>query len=119
MIEYFYIPKEHDVSILPAIKAWTSEPNNGWIIITGVYEQEGYTEGYSVIFNVNIIRQKEYIKLGQISKDFGIEKSLTAFCLEGDLDYYNPEFKAQLLSLSGVLVFNSNTDYLEYVDLLN
>ena len=123
MVEYFYIPIEYTTDIIPAINAWTSMPNNGWTIITGIYKKEGYTAGDSLIYNVDVLRRKEFIPLGisvsiNRSSPIRIERTLTAICLEGDLDFYSPAFKAQLLALPDVRVFNDNFEYLDFIDSL-
>lgn len=114
MNQYFYIPKQYDISILLAINSWTEQPNNGWTIITGIYEEGSFETGNSIIYNVDVRRIKTFIP-NSIIQD---TKTLTlkGFCLEGDLDFYAPIFKTQLLQLQGVLAFNTNMEYLQVIE---
>lgn len=116
MNQYFYIPREYDINILPAINSWTEQPNNGWTIITGVYEEGDFETGNSIIYNVDVRRIKTFIA-NSIIQDTKI-LTLVGFCLEGDLDFYAPTFKTQLLQLQGVLAFNTDIGYLQFIEIL-
>ncbi len=119
MKQYFYIPLEHEGVLTLAVNDWISAPNYGWTIIIGVYE--------STLINrldnstvVNVLRKdREIINIPYtlpINHTTSTMQGLTAFCLEGDLDLYAPDFKAILLTLNGVQVFNTAEEYLNYIN---
>lgn len=144
MKQYYFIPIEHEVTLATYINIWTSPPNNGWTIITGVYKkvESSIKKGNCLIKNVlrkDKLKQDIYYdiknndlsislleevdeKLKDNKKEINKEKEkkeleLIGFCLEGDLDLYTIEFKEQILQLSGVMIFNNNIDYLEWEQL--
>ncbi len=122
MKQYFYIPLAHEAILTVAVDDWTSAPNFGWTIITGFYLPTSIErEGNSTV--VNVLRQDRQV----VYIPYTIQPSifaptlqgLHAFCLEGDLDYYAPEFKAILMSLEGVKAFDSAEAYLNYIASIN
>lgn len=120
MTKYYYIPKQHEIILKQAIDEWTSEPNYGWTIITGVYNDGEFTEGNSIIYNtLRKDRERVNIPLAFQADSLVNSKQLTAFTLEGDLDLYAPAFKSILMTLEGVLEIGNSTDYLIYLNSLN
>ncbi len=118
MQQYIYIPIPYEAILTEAVNQWVSAPNYGWTIIVGVYkETETNREGVSTVLNV--LRQDRQV----VEIPYTIQASffnptlqgLVAFCLEGDLDVYAPDFKQILLSLDNVKFFDTAEAYLEYI----
>lgn len=117
MKQYFYIPMSHEALLTQVVNEWTSAPNYGWTIITGFYlPTEIDRQGNSPVVNVlRAGRQVVEIPYTQQASQFTTMQELTAFCLEGDLDLYAPDFKVLLLTLSGVRAFDTAEEYLEFI----
>ena len=101
MKQYFYIPIAHEAILTQAVDEWTSAPNYGWTIITGVYLPTLVDrQGDSTV--VNVLRAgRQVVNIPYTITDFNTTtmQGLVAFALEGDLDLYAPDFKAILLTL--------------------
>ena len=119
MKQYFYIPRQHEELLANVVNIWTSAPNYGWTIIVGVYQPaEVFEMGNSLVKNVlRVDRQEVLIPYGIAEVWLGQEniKGLVGFCLEGDLDFYAPDFKAILQTLPNVKIFDTSKEYLEYI----
>jgi hypothetical protein len=122
---FYYIPLVYESNLTAAIAEWTTIPNNGWTIITGVYSAaSSLINGISTVKNV--------LKVGRVHQDIllGFENTmkfdesqpqfmaLIGFTLEGDLDLFAPLFKEQLMQLDGAVCKETNTEYLEFLETL-
>jgi hypothetical protein len=110
MQTFYIIPFEYEQLLADAVAVWTSAPNNGWTIITGVYTDtaDTPTNAVSEVRNVTWTREIQDIPL------FLKERKLAYFILEGDLELFAPEFESQLLSLNGVLQFQTNLQVIDF-----
>jgi hypothetical protein len=122
---FYYIPLAYEKELTTAIAEWTTKPNNGWTIITGVYgAANSLINGNSTVQNVlRLNRERQYIALGfentmrfdELQAQF---MALIGFTLEGDLDKFAPAFKEELMQLDGVVCKKTNVEYLEFLGTL-
>ena len=117
MQKYYFIPKEHETLLANAVDLWTSAPNFGWTIITGLYKpNETETAGNSLVKNVlRVDRQIVNIPYS-VRNEKNEPQELYAFVLEGDLDLYAPDFKAVLDDIENIKQFEKNTDLLTFIE---
>lgn len=117
MKQYFYIPLEHETILTEAVNEWVSSPNFGWTIIVGIYKPTLIDRlGNSTVVNV-LRKDRQLVNITYTFTDLQSNlQGLIAFCLEGDLDFYAPDFKAIIITLNGVEEFDTSEDYLNYIN---
>ena len=122
---YYFIPFAYETQVTQAVAEWTTTPNNGWTIITGVYAPHtSLINGNSTVQNVlRKDRERQNIALGfENFMSFDTQPQfmkLIGFTLYGDLDKFAPAFKAELMLLNGVVSIAEAAEYRAFLNGLN
>ena len=123
MKQYFYIPKSYEVALSTDINNYLNANETNFSIVTGVYEstQETIDTSNSLVVSRLVNSELQYIKNGIEYTNFQetIKKKLIGFILEGDLQTNFPTFYNQILNLPDCLIFDTNTDCLNFLNSIN
>ena len=103
---FYYVPLAHENLLADAVKQWTEAPNFSWTIITGIYKPlenpHIYEQENSLVSNVlreGRVKQAIPYRIKDMEEN---ELHLIAFCVQGDLEKYMPDFRRELVKCEGV-----------------
>lgn len=116
MVQYFLIPKIHELLLANAINNWFVNPQ-AWSVVTGVYKESEIIDfSDTLVKNKTISGTENIIKNGY--KEFMTNKNylLNAFLVEGDLELFTPDFYNEILLIQDILIFNTAQDYINYIN---